>query len=130
MEIKIADCSVTKEILDAADTSQTVALFEIPFDAYVLNVMGRVKTAFAGVTSPKVSVGYSSDTDLFCASTPINTVGDLHRGSFYETNRCARPYDFVKTEAGRQVIATFSSSADNFSSLSAGEVEFVVVYLV
>jgi hypothetical protein len=95
----------------------------------VLNVAGRVKTAFAGVTAPKVEVGYSSDTDIFCASTPISITGDLIRGSFYEVNRCARSYDFVKTEAGRQIIGTFSSSSGNFSSLSAGEVEFVVVYI-
>jgi hypothetical protein len=130
MEIKVAKCSITKEILNAASTSQTVALFEIPVNAYVLHILGRIKTAFAGVTAPKVKVGTSTGTSDYMPNQRIDSAVSLISGPMNK-DRCPVQFaNYANTAVKQQIIATFSSSSGSFSSLSAGEVEFAVVYLV
>ncbi len=130
MVLKVENCAITKNLLNAADTTQTIPLFEIPSTAYLLWYGGRVKTPFSGVTLPQVKVGYSSDDDQLVPLQRIDIAADLIAGPVNTEHRgfCPRQVDPVKTEAWRTISAVFSSQSGNFSSLSAGEVEFVVVY--
>jgi hypothetical protein len=131
MEIKVASCSITKEILNAAGMSQTVPLFRIPSDCIIQAVGARVKTAFAGVTRPEVSAGTSSDTTRYLPKQHIATAGDLIGSSSpIHSGLCNAPGSrFIKTEAEQDIMGTFTSSTGNFSSLSAGEILFYCIYL-
>jgi len=131
MELKIASCTVTKEILNAEDTSQTVHLFRIPSDCIPLFIGGRVRTAIAGVTKPKVAVGITGDTARYVPSQRIDRAGDLITGTagVHKQICMMQGVDYVSTETNRSVLGTFSSSSGNFSSVSAGEILFYCVYL-
>lgn len=131
MEIKVASCTVTKEILNAGSTSQTVPLFRIPSDCIIQAVGARVKTAVAGVTRPEVSVGTSSDTTHYIPKQHLGVAGDLIGSSSpVHSGVCNAPGSrFIKTEAQQDIMGTFTSSTGNFSSLSAGEILFYCIYL-
>ncbi len=127
MEIKVANCTVTKEILNAASTSQTVYLFRIPTNAYILHCCGRVKTVFAGVTKPTISVGTSTGTSDFMPSQRIDKANALLLG---QREFCKVMHFDYQVGTERSIIGTFSSSSGNFVDLSAGELEIVMVYVV
>jgi len=131
MAIKEGKCTLTNVQVDTAGTTHTAYVFEMVPVTYILNVFARVKTAFAGVTAPTVSLGISGDTDLLIQSQPINRVGDLKPGFSRDGEGfcAALPGYPQKAEARRTIIATFSSSSGNFSSLTAGEIEFKIVYV-
>ncbi len=130
MELNAVSCTVTGKTLDAAATSQTIPIFGFAGTEHVFGFSVRVKTAFAGVTYPEVRVGYSDDLERFVPRQAINRVGDLITGAVsYSSAVCQKQHiDHVKTEAFKQIIATFSSIAGNFADLSAGSIEFVVLY--
>ena len=133
MEIRATKAEIkAAEHVDAADTTQTVPLFRIPPEAYIIFCGARVTTAFAGVTLPEVSVGESTDVDSYIKKQPINVTGDLKAGAVAKSIGYCESLGvggMVKTEATRSVQATFTSSSGNLSSLSAGEIEFVIVYI-
>ena len=131
MEIKVQSVSITSEVLNAADTTQIVRLFGIPAHSYILHFLGRKRTGFAGVTAPSVIVGYTGGTADIMKSQDLSLAGDLMSGPNQDDKSfCPRLSPMpIKTEASRQIFATFTSSSGNFSALSAGEVEFVVVYV-
>lgn len=127
MEVKVAPCTVTAEILDAVSTSQTVYLCRIPVNAYILHCVGRVKTAFAGVTAPTISVGTSTGTSDYMPTQPINIANAL---LLSQREFCPVLHFDYQTATERSIVGTFSSSSGNFADLTAGELEIVIVYTV
>jgi len=121
----------------SADSSYTENVVILPANAYVLAYFGRVKTAFAGLTKPLVSLGVSGDTDRYMRAQPVDAVNEF---VFWATPKAHDPIlgvskwcvkmDKEKIAISAQpVIATFTSSSTDFSGKTAGEVEFVVVYV-
>ncbi len=130
MELVALSDIITKTVLNAGSTSMTIPLFSLSGTEHIFNFSSRVKTAFAGVTYPEVRVGYSDDLERFVARQAINRTGDLITGAIAASSViCPKQHpDHVKTEAFKQIIATFSSTTGNFSSLSAGSIDFVILY--
>lgn len=132
MEVKAFKKTITAAAnVTADDTSQVVYVFALPPDCYILGLFARVKTAFSGVTSPKVKLGVSGHTDLYIREQRIGKVGDLVCGSSVAAvGVCTvQPLGAQASGTGqRDVFATFTSASGNLSSLSAGEIDFVVVY--
>jgi len=129
MEIKVKNVSIKAiDNLCAAGTTQTFTLMTLPPTAYVIDFMARVKTAFAGVTTPQVKVGGSTITDSYLILQDISKTGDLitGRGGRGFCERIRERSD--KAEANKTMTATFTSQSGNFSSLTVGEIEFVAVY--
>jgi hypothetical protein len=117
-----------KAEINTEDTEHTAYVFERPPHAYPLFMAARVKTAFAGVTVPQVSVGISGDTDKYIKQQHIDQAGDL-LGMTQGTYCDAFKIGYMKTPSDSEtIIATFSSSTGNWSDLSAGEIEFLLVY--
>lgn len=131
MEVKVMSAIIKGvENVNIADTTQTVPLFELPPGAYPIAFGGRVKTAFAGVTYPTVKVGEGTILDGFIFKQPINKVGDLKSGFSINAHTFCQAIagGGQKIEANRSIIGTFESVTGNLSSLSAGEIEFFLVY--
>lgn len=130
MQVKVMTATRTAGVeVDAADTSQAVNVFTTTPDIYILGFFARVKTAFAGVTLPEVSLGVTGDVARYIPKQPVNKTGDLVVGHGVDGHGyCKKMQSYQKTPANIPIIATFTSSAGNLSSLSAGEVEFVMVY--
>ena len=118
-----------------ATYTENVAI--LPANAYIMWCFGRVKTAFAGVTAPQVSLGVSGDTERYMVSQPISAVNELIAGSPPTDNKatlgvkrfCAAMDKERITGDAQPIIATFSTSSTDFSGLTAGEVEFVIIYV-
>ena len=131
MEVKAINTTIKGvENVNAADTTQTVPIFELPPGAFIIAFGGRVKTAFAGVTYPTVKVGEGTILDGLMFKQPINKVGDLKSGFSIEVHTFCQAIagGGQKVETNRSIIGTFESSAGNLSSLTAGEIEFFLVY--
>ncbi len=117
--------------ITAAATSVTIPI-SLPGNSYFVTMYAQVITAFAGVTSPTVTVGFDVDTDALVKSQPIDQTGKLIIGG----SKLGRQLFCDKLNSpGSQpsfgtkgIYATFSSTAGNLSSLTAGEIEFVVIY--
>ena len=132
MEIKVMTATRTAGgEVTAADTSQAVNVFTTTPNIYILALFARVKTAFAGVTLPEVSLGIAGDTGKYIPKQPINAETDLVVGKMPQAgpDYCAKMLSYQKTPENIPIIATFSSASGNLSSLSAGEIEFVCVYV-
>lgn len=137
---------------DSSATSYTENVFILPANAYVVAMFGRVKTAFTGLTKPKVSLGVSGDTSRYMVAQPIDIINSFVMGKLVKSSSGIRktstflpdkykrdlPHSMgfceaMKTEraatSAQPIIATFTSSSSNFGSLTAGEVEFVIVYV-
>jgi hypothetical protein len=118
------------------ESSYTENVCILPANAYILSIFGRVKTAFAGLTSPEVALGVSGDTDLYMSPQSLDVVNELvsvmatGAGKAVTGVRgyCAGLNKPRIHSTATPIIATFSSSSDTFDP-SAGEVEFVVVYV-
>jgi len=132
MEIKVANKTIkATDNVQAAATSQAVYIFAMPPNSYVLSMFARVKTAFTGVTGPSVEVGLTGQTTRYIPKQEINAVKDLISGwGVNGMGYCQKqaPDQQIGTTAQRNIIATFRSTSGNLSSLSAGEIEFVVIY--
>jgi hypothetical protein len=121
----------------STDSSYTENVVILPANAYVLAKFGRVKTAFTGLTKPKVCLGVSGDTDKYMIAQPVDAINEFIMGPPARTNDAILGLkDFcVKMDkekiaiSNRTIIATFTSSSTDFSGLTAGEVEFIVVYV-
>ena len=130
MQVKVMSTTVDYSIVNAADTSQTLTVFTTTPNIYIMDFFARVKTAFSGVTRPKVSLGVAGHTQFYVPTQNIGTVGDLLTGACRDTaNICTKIRSFQKTPANVPILATFSSTSGNLSSLSAGVIEFVCVYV-
>ncbi len=132
MEIKIDQVSITKGELNAADTTQDIPLIGITPHTYILGFFARVRTAFTGVTAPSVTVGLGSGGTELVKSQLISQAGDIITGGSLDNKSfCPRlpPIPITGVETGKKIVATFTSSSGNFTSLSAGEIEFVTVYV-
>jgi hypothetical protein len=115
-------------MLNADDTSQTIALFEILPGDYIVSVLGRVKTAVAGVTLPEVRVGFDAGGGTVIKKQPVNKAGDLlSGGTASDRSFCQKIAGGGGSGSARTLYAYFTSTATNFSSLTAGEIEFVCV---
>lgn len=116
-------------VISDTSTTHTHPLFEIPAKAYVIDVFARVKTAVVGITTPTVKVGTSTQTDLYVIEQPINVTGDLMSSrSRGRIPWCSVPKGYQNAEAKIQIIATYTSGSEAWSSMSAGEIEFICIY--
>lgn len=122
----------------SSDSSYTESVVILPENSYLLATFGRVKTAFTGLTKPKVSLGVSGDTDRYMVAQPVDATNELianAKGAVGSNpvlgvkSFCAGMNKEKVVSSTKSVIATFSSSSTDFSGLTAGEVEFVVVYV-
>jgi len=134
------------------DESYTEIITILPANAYIVGIYGRVKTAFVGLTNPKVSVGVSGDTSRYMVAQPINKVGELMYGKLVKStgginkssvslpdkykrdlphtkNFCEGMPHAMISPSNVTIIATFTSDSTNFSNVSAGEVEVIVLYI-
>ncbi len=129
---------LAKTIAPGSDntTSYTEVIGLLPKNAYIVGTFGRVVTAFAGVANAKVSLGVSGDTDRYMVAQPINAVNELISNSSGTTGGsailglkgfCVGMNKEKIDPAAKQIIATFS--ATDFSTLTAGEVEFAIVFV-
>lgn len=133
------------------DATYTEIVGLIPKNAYVIQRFGRVKTAFTGVTKPKVSLGVTGDTTRYMVAQPIDTVAEFVMGKLLKSSGGIRktatslpdkykkdlPHSMGFCEAmpkeqisssSKPIIATFTSDSTTFTA-TAGEVEFVIVYV-
>jgi hypothetical protein len=108
----------------------------IPKNSYVLREFGRVITAFTGLTKPLVSLGVTGDTDRYMVAQPIDAINEFIFGAPAKSNSaitgvkdfCAKMDKNKITSSAQPIIATFTSSSTTFDP-TAGEVEFVIVYV-
>ena len=121
----------------SGDTSATVNLFPNFYDSYLLYVLARVKTVFAGTaTGITVKIGDGTTTDRYMKDQPADQLGDLLRGApprlgmgFCEVIGVeSRGKNITYALQGR-IEATFTSASGNFGSLTQGEIEFVYAYI-
>jgi hypothetical protein len=97
---------------------------------------GRVKTAFAGITKPKVSLGVTGDVDRYMVAQPIDAVNEFVMGPPPSSNDallghkhfCVKLDKEKAASTATPIIATFTSDSATFDP-TAGEVEFIVVYI-
>jgi len=148
-KIRVAAKSIAPGTCGESSYTENVAI--LPANAYVIKMFGRVKTAFAGVTKPTVSLGVTGDTSRYMVAQPIGTANELIVGKLLKSssgiNKSSTllpdkykkdlPHSMGFCEAMEKekvsstalpVIATFTSSSATFDP-SAGEVEFVIVYV-
>lgn len=132
--LRVAGKTIAPGTNSASSYTENVVI--LPANAYVISFFGRVKTAFTGLTKPKVSLGVTGDTDKYMVAQPIDAINELLAGVPPASNKatlgvkpyCASmPKEKIST-TGRTVIATFTSDSTLFSP-TVGEVEFVVVYV-
>ena len=131
MELKVAKFTISAiEDVGAGATTQTLG-FHIPGgnDGYLIDVLARVTTAFVGVTNPTVKVGTADDSQILVQEQPLSVVGTLkastsmrHQG-FCEA--LVRPGGSAQNQDYQVVV---ESDSGNLSSLTAGEIEFIVLY--
>jgi len=131
MEVKAMNTVIKAvENVSAADTTETIVILLVPPGAYPIAFEARVKTAFAGVTYPTVKVGEGTILNGFIPKQSIDKIGGLKSGFARDSHTFCTSIigGAQKAETNRTIIATFESTAGNLSSLTAGEIEFVLVY--
>lgn len=132
-KVRVDGCTVTVRASTA--TSETVTVLTLPANAYLVGAYGRVVTAFAGATGPYVSLGVTGDTARYMPKQNIDTVKELLSGTTttpkVQGNRdfCARMSSEQIKGSERNIIATFGLGSGTFAALTAGEVEFVIMYI-
>jgi hypothetical protein len=119
-----------------SETSYTENIGLLPKNAYLIGTYGRVTTAFTGVLNAQVSLGVSGDTNMYMVAQPIDAVNELIPNSSGATGGnailglkgyCAGMNKERISPTYKPIIATFTS--DDFSTLTAGEVEFAIVFV-
>lgn len=123
----------------------------LPANTYVIKRFGRVKTAFTGVTKPKVSLGVSGDVARYMVAQPIDKTGEFIIGKLLKSSAgidktkktlpdkykkdlphsmgfCEAMDKEMTPASALPILATFTSSSTLFNA-TAGEVEFVIVYV-
>jgi len=110
----------------------TTATFNLPLPSpggYIMDIQGRVVTAFTGITGPiRVKIGFAGSTEHIMADQTIDTAGVLFPSDkgMYHNFFCARR---TMLYGMPQIIITFTSDSGNLSDMTAGEVEFLVFYV-
>ena len=150
-KIKVEGITIKPRVA-STDTSYTVNITILPPNAYVIGLYGRVKTAFAGLSNPKVCVGVAGDTSRYMVAQPINVVNELMTGKLVKSSGGIRKDSVVLPDKYKKdlphtkgfcegmerekissdlktIIATFTSDSTTFAGLTAGEVEFIIVYV-
>jgi len=133
MEVRNLKFRATKFVLGfgdlyAADTSIGHTLV-IPNNVFLFHLQANVKTAFVGVTSPTVKVGHADDTDAIIKEQSVSKAGMLIPGwPIDEKSGCSKMDHPMSTATAPDLLVTVASSSGNLTSLTAGELEFVVVY--
>lgn len=134
-KLRVAAKTISPGTSGDATYTENVAI--LPANAYVVAMFGRVKTAFVGLTAPKVSLGVSGDVDRYMVAQPIGAVNELITNNsgalggsavFGAKGFCAAMNKELVSTTAKPVIATFTSSSATFDPTS-GEVEFVIVYV-
>lgn len=148
-EIRVAAKTIVPGTSGEENYTENVAI--LPANTYVIAKFGRVKTAFTGLTKPKVSLGVTGDVARYMVAQPIDNIYEfvmgkllknsagINKSSAFLPNKykkdlphsmgfCeAMPKEMIKSSS-LPIIATFTSSSTLFNP-SAGEVEFVIVYV-
>ncbi len=133
--IRVAAKTIAPGASSDADYTENVVI--LPANAYVLAFFGRVKTAFVGLTKPLVCLGVTGDTDRYMRAQPVDAVNEFIIGASPKASDpilgvpkwCVKMDKEMAASAAKPIIATFTSSSTDFSGKTAGEVEFVVVYV-
>jgi hypothetical protein len=128
-----------------SDTSKTPRCFHITPAIYPIGFFGRVITAFAGLTRPSVELGITGDTTRYMQKQRIDVAGtlfkgtagniiDAKRGNDTETyggayGFCTRMDQELQATSAYNIIATLRLGSGSFSGYTAGEVEFVMLYI-
>lgn len=134
MDVKAEKKTIDYSLVAAANAAATsgyaanIWIMAMPPERYVLGYFARVKTAFAGGTKPEVKVGKYTATDDIIRSQRIDRVGDLVAG-FGGPGSCVHMHPDKQTGVTTQgdILATFTDTA-TMANLSAGSIEFVVIY--
>lgn len=136
MQTKVMTTTVQYDQLSVADTSKTFNIFTTTPNIYIMAFFARVKTAFTGVTGPTVKLGTDKTTDAYIESQGIDHAGDLlvqhevaYRSALTHPIGCHASISHQSTPKNIPILATFGSTSGNLSSLTAGEIEFVCVYV-
>jgi hypothetical protein len=119
----------------AADTVQTIFLFGIPARHVITGVVARLVTQFAafGLSFCSVILGGTSQTNNTITSTNFY-LGNGSPSSFSCTQVVSpssmmywSPFAMFTTDP-QDIKATFTSVGAQLTSLTAGEIEFTVMY--
>jgi len=110
---------------DVVATSKVIPLPTQGSNIRILGLFARVNTAFVGVTTPQISVGFTGSTTMLMPLNHLVTAGELKVG--YNQMFCSGMSSPSVGSLG--VIATVQSAATNLTSLTAGEVEIILVYV-
>ncbi len=130
MEVKVMTTTFSYDQLSTADTSLAQQVFMTKPNIYIMQLFARVKIAFAGVTNPSVELGRTGHTTMYIPKISIESIGDLSTTlGAGNIAPCKRALSYQKTPGNIGINATFRSTSGNLSSLSAGEIEFVCVYV-
>lgn len=135
MEVKAMSTTIDYSIVNAADTTQALTVFTTIPNIYILDMFARVKTAFAGITTPTVKLGDEKVSDLFIHDQCIGIIGDLitkkeiaYLQPHNHPIKCSSKIGYQKIPLNVGMVATFTSQSENWSAATAGEIEFVCVY--
>lgn len=130
---KIKTMQVNLSYLDVIGLTApgTKYIFIIPPNVYPLHYLGRVKTAFAGAAKPTIELGDETQTTIHIPKQHIDAVGELISGAVDPSRDgfCAKLSHPRQKTSLNQIVATIRvASGALLSTLSAGEVEFILVY--
>jgi hypothetical protein len=119
----------------AADTTQTLFLFGLPAKHIITGVVTRLVTTFAafGLSSCSVIVGGTSQANNTITSSNFY-LGNGSPSSFSCTQAVSptsmmywSPFAMYTTDA-QDIKATFTSVGAQLATLTAGEIEFTILY--
>uniref|UniRef100_A0A6M3KVK3 Uncharacterized protein n=1 Tax=viral metagenome TaxID=1070528 RepID=A0A6M3KVK3_9ZZZZ len=116
--------------LDVADTSCTYPLHDLAQTNYLIEIRGRVITAFAGITGPvTIKVGVPTVPDIFLKAQNLATVYPFITHNIVDSEDwCAGRSNALWNMS--DAIVTFTSDSGNLEDLTAGEVELIIVRLI
>ena len=127
------------DLFDASSTTHTLGLPLPGGSGYLLNLMGRVTTAFAGITGPvQVKVGFGTPIeDGLLIEQNVGVAGALVSGGAgvgqsSDTHQlfCSRMNMPIGNTTPLEIRAKFTSSSGNLEDLTAGAIELVAVYAI
>lgn len=112
------------------DTSQTLG-FHIPgVGGYLVGIYARVTEAFVGVTTPTVKVGTAGQVGLLIQKQSIDKIGNLVIGGRLNPLFCEGLSLPGGSSLDPNYQVVFESESGSLSSLTAGAVEFIILYAV
>jgi len=122
--VKVSETIAYGDFTDGGSTSGTYAssVLAIPAGATVLSCAATALTGFAGDTSATVQVGDGSDVDRYSTGTP----------SVFASSTGGKALGKVSGSQYHNTAATVTvtvTSANDFSSVSAGSITLQVCYI-